>query len=527
VKRGSFLALAVIAGLVVVVGFVSRSDAVPLAGSATARQLRIATFATSSIDLARSDNAYTVSNLALETVVKIAPNGKVVPNLARSISHPSPRVWIYRLRKGIKFWDGNELTAEDVANSVKYYRSAGSLISYQYPVTLRAIKATGRYTVQVTLKQKDASWPFVLTYAGVFEKKFQSAHKKTYGQPGTLTMGTGPFKIDSFDPTRGIKLSANRKYWGGKVLIDRVSFSFFNDETSMALAFRAGQIDLAFPDNAQAWKATSGSNVIAVPSANSGVLIVPTKTAPWSDIHVRRAIAYAVNKKALLTAFNGGYGKQSNTFIPAALLRALGTRAQVDALVKSLPAYPQSLTKAREEMAKSAYPNGFNTSFLVLNSPAYVNMAQAVAAELKPLGITVDISPLGDAAFNAEATGDKSKTRLYVGAAGCVGPDPGQCYDYFLGSKNIAPGGWNMANYAPPAVDDLIKEGFATTNPIKRLAVYRKLLRRLNTDLPYIPLFVYSSNLALSSKFTWPTWKDLNGFWYDAGAVTNLIKPRK
>jgi peptide/nickel transport system substrate-binding protein len=506
-------------------GVVSGSEAASAGASATAPLLRIGMLPTSSIDLFRSNAAGTPSSIALETLVKIAPNGHVVPNLAQSIAHPNALTWVYTLRRGIRFWDGDELTAADVANSINYYRYPGSVLSYQYPVTLRSVTASGRYTVQVSLKQKDASWPFVLTYGGVFEKKFQDEHKATYGQPGTLTMGTGPFKIDSFDPTSGIEMSANPHYWGGKVLINHVSIKFFSDETSMALAFRAGQIDLVFPTDGRAFAATSGAKVISVPSASSGVIIFPTKTPPWSDLHVRRAVAYAVDKKNILTAYNGGYGLLSNTFIPARLLYALGTKPQVDALVNALPKYPHSLAKARAEMAKSAYRNGFNTSFLVYDAPNYVNMAQVVAAELKPLGINVNISPVSPGAFVAEATGDKSKTRLYVGDAGCVGPDPGQCYDYFLGSKNIKAGGWNMANYAPPEVDALIKQGFATQSPTQRLAVYGKLLKRLNTDLPYYPLFVYSAYLALSPKFSWPTYKDFNGFYYLAGAFTNLIKP--
>jgi peptide/nickel transport system substrate-binding protein len=281
---------------------------------------------------------------------------------------------------------------------------------------------------------------------------------------------------------------------------------------------------MAFPVDPRSWKATTGSDVISGPSAGLTMITLPTKTAPWSDIHVRRAVAYAIDKTDLLKAALNGYGTISNTFIPERLLRALGTQAQVDALVKSLPSYPHSLAKARAEMAASAYPKGFSASALL--PPGDTNLAQAFASELRPLGIKLDITPVAsEAEFIAQATGNKHKTRLYFGTAGPVGPDPGQVYDYFLGSKNIPSGGWNMANYAPTAVDELIKEGFGTANPTKRLAVYGKLLRRLNTDLPYIPLFVGSANLALAKKFSWPTWKDFNGFWYDAGAFTNLIKP--
>lgn len=525
VSRIRILGLLAVLTLAVTAGFAARSNAAPTAAGPTLT-IGLAGNITA-IDLAQSNSADIPSNLTLETLLKYAPNGQIVGNLVSKISHPNPFLWIYTLRKGIKFWDGNELTAADVANSINYYRYPGSTFAYNYPSALRAVTATGRYTVRVTLKAKDAAWPAALTEGGIFEKAFYEAHKSTYGKPGTLTMGTGPFEIQSFDPTSGIELTANPHYWGGPVKIGHVSIRFFQSETSMALAFRAGDVDLAFPADGRAFAATSGAKVVSTPGYLEAMLGFPTKTSPWNDIHVRRAVAYAVQKQQLLDAYNGGYGAPQSTLIPAQALKQLGTQQQVNAVLKSLPSYPYSLAKAKAEMAKSAHPGGFTADTLVCScSQSDVNLAQAVAAEVKPLGIKLNINPVGVGPFIAEfSAADKSTTPLFIGGSGSVGEDPGTLYDYLIGSKNIPKGGYNMTNYGPPKVDTLIAEGFAASVPSKRLAIYGKLLTQLNTDLPYLPLFTLDTFMALSPKFSWPTFTDFNGAYLHAGAFTNLIIP--
>jgi ABC-type transport system substrate-binding protein len=175
-------------------------------------------------------------------------------------------------------------------------------------------------------------------------------------------------------------------------------------------------------------------------------------------------------------------------------------------------------------MAKSRYPHGFHTKFLVYAPDLLIN--EALAPQLKPIGIVVGkLQAAPDAAYIAAETGNKNKTPFSIQDAGCASPDPGQCYDYLFGKKNIAPGGWNVANWDPPDVETMLKQGFAAPTPAKRLTVYKKLLTRINTDLPYIAVFDVSSPLALSRRFAWPSFRQLNGFWYDAGPMTNLIKP--
>src|SRR5262249_18103041 len=151
----------------------------------------------------------------------------------------------------------------------------------------RSITALNKYTVRIVLKHKDATLLSNLAnfQGSVFEKAYQQAHKTTFGQPGTMVIGTGPFVPVSFDPTTGIEHKATPHYWGGKVGIQHLSIKFFSDETSEALAFRAGEIDVAFLIvDARAFASTAHTKVTGYPGCGGGVFAMNTGQAPWSDI---------------------------------------------------------------------------------------------------------------------------------------------------------------------------------------------------------------------------------------------------
>ena len=423
----------------------------------------------------------------------------------------------------MRFWDGNELTAADVAYSLNYNRAPGSLVDFGF-ASVKNITASGRYTVTVTLTHPDASWQY--TPAGIqsqiFEQKFAQAHKGTYGKPGVLVMGTGPWEAVSLDPTKGAELSANPHWWGGKVPIQRIAFSFFSSDTSLALAFRAGELDLdpyilAPP---KTFAATSGAKLITAPSPNTGIFNMNTQVPPWNDIHVRRAVAYAINRADIIAA-NGGYAAPIYTLIPPVMLQTIASQQQVSALIGSVNHYSYNLSKARQEMAHSAYPRGFSTTLLAYSYGSSVNITEAIAAELGKIGIRAQLKVISLTAFTAIQTGPAGK-RLpsFATTGGPASPDASG-YDWLLGSQNIQAGQWNTADYTPPVVDSLLKAGIATTDPAQRFSVFTKLLQRLATDEPYVPLFAVNETVALSSKFTYPVF----GPYTTSGDYALPIKP--
>lgn len=439
----------------------------------------------------------------VEPLVVVGRDGRVQPHLAQSVANPNPRTYIYTLRKGVRFWDGTELTAADAANALNYYRDKSFIIasSGAWP-SVRSIVAQGRYKVVVTLKRRDARWPESAASGLIFQKKFQQTHGADMGKPGVLTMGTGPWKFDRLD-TQSVEMSANRRYWGGEVPIERLSVKFIPDQTTRAFAFRAGDIDIAAVIDPRAFTATSGKSVTTWNSCFVLHLGMNTKLAPWNNIRVRRAAAYAINRPEIITAAGGtSAAGPASTLIYPSLLRSIASKAEVDKLLKSLNTYPFSLQRARQELRQSPYPNGFSGTLTSLPFDPYPRIMEAIAGNLAKIGIRLDVDVITLGEWFA-AGGDR-KTPIFFNGINCESPDPGAVPDFYVHSKNTASGKANHANYSNQRADALIDEAAKTTSDTRRFALFSELLRILARDEPYIPLYNLKGGLAFSSKFTYP-----------------------
>jgi peptide/nickel transport system substrate-binding protein len=204
------------------------------------------------------------------------------------------------------------------------------------------------------------------------------------------------------------------------------------------------------------------------------------------------------------------------TLIDPLQLRTIASKARVDGLLKSIPLYPFDLAKAKQEIAQSAYPNGFSADLAEPSStPSLVTVGEALAGELKPLGIKLTITTPTIGNWFAALTGPAAQRPLNIGAFGAFGADPAGWDAIFL-SRNIKPGQENFANYTNSTVDALAAQEESVSRPAQRLVIFKKLLLRLQTDLPYIALYSPDITTALSSKFTWPTYTfftQSNGTW--------------
>lgn len=477
-------------------------------GSATIPLLRVAApVPEKTLDPAKTLGGGSLNVGFLERLFTFNADHELEPQLATKMTNPDPTTYEYQLREGVKFWDGTEMTSEDVVHSLKY-QADPQFGTASFYASMKSIEAVDRYRVRITLNEPDASWQYLLAWQGsIFEKKFQQENKETFGDPGTLVMGTGPWKVDSFDPTKSLELSANPDWWGGEVPVKKISQQFFENDTSAALAFRADQVDVVFPGDARVFESTSGSKVEVSDSCQQGFLSLNANIGPWKDPHVRRAVAYALNKQDIITAA-GGYRSESNYFIPPDQLRILGSQSDVDAVLDDVPQYEYDLDKAKAEMAQSAYPDGFSATTEATSSAFgdFVTTSQAIAGQLEKIGIDLEVKKLPlEEWFSTVLYGPKVHGIVFTTIA-CPTPDPGWYPGYLLGSKAATNEGANMADYKSPEIDALITKGITATDSSDRLATYGELMNQVATDLPYIPLYQNQLYLGLASKYSWPTW---------------------
>jgi peptide/nickel transport system substrate-binding protein len=318
-----------------------------------------------------------------------------------------------------------------------------------------------------------------------------------------LIEGTGPLEIDSFDPTTGLKLSANPHWWGGPVRVKHVTVQLFANETDEALAFRAGEIDVAHDVlNPKAFASTSGANLVSTPAFSEGYFGMNYQQAPWNNIHVRRAVAYALNRADIIAAA-AGYNVPVYTYYMPAYLRAMAPQAQVNGLLNSVPQYRYDVAAAKAELAKSAYPHGVSVVLHEYTYGSSVNTAEVVAAELQKVGINAQVKVDENTAWEASIVGPDAKRPSYFSTGYCGGPDISSC-DTYLGSWNLAQGQQNSAAWAPPAVDGLLKAALGATSPAARFATYAQITKTIQADLPYIGLYQEGVSVGISSKFTVP-----------------------
>jgi peptide/nickel transport system substrate-binding protein len=523
IRLAAALAITTAALLAAGCGASPAAPAKPAAG-ATIPLLRMGSpYAPGNLDPASAGNAWELSPLILETLIKMGPQGQLEPDLATSVTNPNPVTYVYHLRRGVKFWDGNELTSADVVYSWNYERAPGAAYTTFWFHSVKSIRATDRYTVVVTLTRPDATWPYspASETTPVFEMKFAEAHKGTLGKPGVLVMGSGPWEIDSLDPTKGAQLSANPHWWGGKVPIQRIAYTYYSNETSLALAFRAGQVDFdPYITDERSFATASGARIISAPSQVDGVFAMNTHAPGWDDPHVRRAVAYALNRTDIMAA-NGGRGTPIYSLIPAPLLQSIASPPQISALLGALPQYSYSVAKAKQEMAASAYPHGFSTTILeYAGTDQAVNIGQTIAAELQPIGINAQVKSVTPNAWAAVETGPASKRLATFTFASTTTPDASG-FNYLLGSQNTQPGLSNYADYAPAGLDGLLAASITTLNPAQRFALFSQLLRQLATDVPYVPLYSAENSAATSAAFTDPGYSQ----WFNDSPYTLGVKP--
>ncbi|MEV6986005.1 ABC transporter substrate-binding protein [Sphaerisporangium sp. NPDC051017] len=457
----------------------------------------------SSIDPARGF-ALSVNSYIQEFLMRLSPAGKVEPNLAESVDRPDSTTYVYNLRRGVKFSDGAELTSEDVVNSLDYARDAKFPDSAKYSM-VKSVAARDKYTVVVTLKEPNASWEYTSATAGyIFQKKHQGEHRADFGKPGVGVIGTGPYVLTSLDPTRGAEFSANPHYWGGSVSIPKVSMVIFSDETSEALAFRAGGIDVAFPADSRAFESTASTKLVTVPGTKQGLFTMNVQVAPWNDVHVRRAVAYALNREEIINVAGGG-ATPDYTAIPPAQLESIASKSDVAGLVASIPVYAFDLEKAKKELAQSGYPNGFSATLETYKYGNFVSTSQAIAGQLSKIGIELKVKVDSVAEYSKTFSQPHANVPIQYTYFNNNTPDPGAMPQQALHSDSAAIGLNNFSDYKNPTVDELIDRAAGTTEPHERFSIYSQILKIVAEDVPFVPLYAADNHLATSGDFTWPT----------------------
>lgn len=452
-----------------------------------------------------------IESLAVQSLMEFEPDGKIKLGLASSVEHPNPTTYVYHIRPGIRFSDGNPLTTADILFSFQRADGKESLVIKGLWADVASFSAQGSSAVVIKLKRPLAPWPSIFAMSSQVIEKAQADQisEKALGTPGHLPIGTGPWKLDSYQPEVSVHLSRN-PYWKGQSQpAQRITINVFKEETALALALRSGAVEGAFDYlTPKPFVDIPGARQITSPGAGNISLGVNKTFPPFNDVHVRRAIAFATDVKGMMAALFGSgndLAEEASSFLPASMLGNIGSKSEVGAMIGSLPKYEFNLNKAKQELARSAYPHGFTTTIDAQPNESFpVLIAQILSSDLAKIGITAKVHLVQ---LDEIATMVGRKVTIYPSELGSLYPDPNFLLTGMLGSKEILPNGsgLNWAQYRNSEVDKLLEEQSEIVNPTARLKAIGKLLRIEESELGYRPLFAHSTYLTLSNKYVFPT----------------------
>src|SRR5215470_7058186 len=482
-----------------------------------------------SLDYTHSGDPGTASVvfLAMEPLVKYDAQGHLRPDLASSFAIRNPTTYVYNLRKGVKFSDGQPLTTADVIYSLQQSASKknGSELATFFG-SVKSMTATAPNQVTIKLKGPNPFFRYSLAVTPIGEKAFWSQHLKDIGTPGVMNMGTGPFKFVSFTPDQGVTLARNDGYWGKKPSIQNLNLKFITDPNTLLLAIRSHQVDGTFKvpqDQIGQYKSLSGIGVSLVPEQLAAYYSLDVEDPPFTDIHVRRAMAYATNKTGMVKAVLRGYGQPAPTMPPPQQWGDLMSQAKVRSLYASLPQYTFSLAKAKAELAKSADPNGFTTTVTFPDAHPELGKALLVLAQdLKSLGITLNVKQVPISQWLNKLYTHPKPMGMQVGNWSVDYPDPADALSLIYPSANATKNSFNTANYKSPQMDALIAAQNKSVSSSGRAAIIAKALRLAATDVPYVPLWYQEFAVALNSKYRYSNVST----WYEYQPWAEDISPK-
>jgi peptide/nickel transport system substrate-binding protein len=456
----------------------------------------------------------TVVSLGCETLVKYDRIGRLRPALATTFTTPNALTRIYTIRKNVKFWDGTTLTPADVVFSLQRAASskAGSQIAAFY-TAVKSIKAQGNRVV-VRLKQPDPYFRYAVAVTYILQKKYWQANLKDIGTPQKLTMCTGPFRFTKFRGDENTELVAFDGYWGGRPKVRAITLKVIVNEATRLLAMRQGEIDGSFrisQDVIDQWKRLSKTQIQLAPELRTAYLSLDTAIEPFNDVHVRRAIAYSFDQAGLVKAVLRGYGQTAPTMPPPEQWGDLMTQPQVRAFYRTLPKYTYSVAKAKAELQKSKFPDGFKATLPYPDSEQTLGKAALqLSQSLKKIGVDLTVKEVPTDTWFASIYAHTSPLGPQIISWGVDYPDPADALHFIYDSKAAVKNNFNTANYKSAKMDKYLAQQQASAKSSVRAAAIKKALRLAAVDVPYVPIWYQDIAMAINTKFAYRGF----GTWY-------------
>ena len=430
--------------------------------------------------------AYTITNNLYDNLIIQEPDGSLTPGLAESWTYNDIGDEItFALRKGVKFHDGSEMTAADVKFTFDHdidHPPAANLTS-----AMDRMEIVDDYTVKLFLKH-----PFGPIEYAISGSQLAIVSKAAYeADPAGFArkpVGTGPYKINEWFSGDKITITRHDDYWQGAPVIKDVTFKIITDISTAVIALENGEIDMVQPNTTDRDNLMANSDVTyyEVEQQSTYFLAMNNKRGLFTNKDMRLALAYAVDREALLVGALDGIGAICNT----PMARVFGHPGEFDW-------YDYNPEKAKEHLAAAGYPDGLTITFTTMNSTGYSKPTEIIQDQLRKVGITVVIDRMERAAF-LDAVITRKDYEIAVMSATAFYPDS----DYLFAMYHSDPTeeGRNYHLNEDPVLDGLLEEARVLQDSEGREALYLQVCERFKEEAFQVPLYVMLANMAASSK---------------------------
>ena len=411
-----------------------------------------------------------------DALVKPMPGKPQAGSLAESWSVSADGlVYEFVLRQGVKFHNGDAVTADDVKFSFDRYRGAAATL---LKARVAAVEVVDSHRVRFRLKQP---WADFMTFFGTpatgaawivprkyVEKIGEDAFKKA-------PVGAGPYKFVSFNPGIELVLEAHEQYWRKAPNVKRLVFRSVPDEATRLAMLKRGEADVAYSIRgalAEEIRRTPGLTLKATGGAFTEWITIIDQwdpKSPWADRRVRQAANLAIDRQAINDAEYLGMAKATGSIIPSGFDFAWQP-----------PLYPYDPKRARQLLSEAGYPNGFDAGQISADF-VYASIAEVVANYLQAVGIRIKVQPLERAAI-IKANQEKKLKNLTRSGSAAFGNAATRIEAFVLSDGMYAYGGY-------PDIDGLFREQASEPDRKKREASLHKIQQLMHEKAMQLPLF--------------------------------------
>lgn len=394
--------------------------------------------------------------------------------------------YVFKIRQGIKFHDGTELTAEDVKFSLDRAANSSSVsyvADFQDEVTI-----IDDYTVQMTTDApyapalRNLSVPFT----AIVPKHLVEADEEAWA---LNPVGSGPYKFVEWNQGDSVKLEAFDDYYAGKAATQNLIMKVIPEAAQRTIALETGEIDIAYDILVNDLEKVASNEDLVLfdaPSLTCYYISMNMNKAPFDNQLVRQAINYAIDRELIVETIACGSGQAADAIIAPAVF---GYSDPGD--------YEYNPEKARELLAEAGYENGFETSIWVNDNQTRIEVCQVIQAMLMDVGITCSVEVMEFGTFIQQTSAGEHD----MGYFGWVTSTTDADYTYYSlehSSQQGAPGNRTFVN--DETVDALVEQGRSVTDEAERLAAYEDLAAYLFELCNNAPVYYSNITAATSAK---------------------------